>query len=79
MLRFGKTKVAKEKFIVEKITKNIWDVNVGNLVISKLVETNTNLKYSVGYFDKVITPLVLVISKMNGYIRYLNLKIKSIN
>ena len=64
---------------MEKITKNIWDVNVGNLVISKLVETNTNLKYSVGYFDKVITPLVLVISKMNGYIRYLNLKIKSIN
>ena len=41
MLRFGETKVAKEKFYATKKTVNIWDVNVDNIVISKLVKINT--------------------------------------
>ena len=42
MLRFGKTIIAKEKFYAaKKLTKN-WDVNVDNIVISKLVKTKTN-------------------------------------
>ena len=28
---------------------NIWDVNVNNAVISKLVETKTNCKHLIGY------------------------------
>ena len=43
MLRFGETKIAKEKFYAAKKTLNIWDVNVENIVISKLVRTKTNL------------------------------------
>ena len=38
MLRFGETKVAKEKFCGAKKPINIWDVNVDIIVISKLVE-----------------------------------------
>ena len=40
MLRFGKTKVTKEKFYTAKNPINIWDVNVDNIVISKLVKKN---------------------------------------
>ena len=32
----------------------IWDVNVHNIVISKLVKTKTNSKYLIGYLDKAI-------------------------
>ena len=30
MLKFGKTKVAKKNFMVQKKTINIWNVNVHN-------------------------------------------------
>ena len=33
------TKTAKEKNYASKKPWNIWDVNVGNIVISKLVQT----------------------------------------
>ena len=36
----------------------MWDVNVDNIVISKLVQTKTNSKYLSGYLDKAIRPLV---------------------
>ena len=42
MLRFGETKIAKEKFYAEK--KN-WDVNVDNIVISKIIKSKTNSRY----------------------------------
>ena len=45
MLRFGQTKIAKEKFYATKKPIEIWDVNVDNTVISKLVKTKTNSKY----------------------------------
>ena len=67
MLRFGKTKVAK--FWCKKPI-DIWDVNVDNIVVLKLVETKTNSKYLTGYLDKVITPLLLIMPKMNGYSYY---------
>ena len=36
-----------------------WDVNVYNIVISKLIGTKTNYKYLIGIkFDKAIKPLV---------------------
>ena len=52
--------------MVQKKTINIWDVNLGNIVILKLVETKTNSKYLVGYLDKVIRPLILILPKMRG-------------
>ena len=39
MLRFDETKIAKEEFYGAKKPLKIWDVNVSNKVISKLVNT----------------------------------------
>ena len=38
MLRFSKRKVAKEEFYGEKRSLKIWDIDVNNTVILKLVE-----------------------------------------
>ena len=76
MLTFGETKEAKEKFYEAKKTINIWDVNVDNIVISKLVETKTNSKYLTEYLDKFVGPLVLVLPKIN-MLRHLKLKIET--
>ena len=49
MLRFDKIKVAND---AKKPTK-IWDINVDNIVIWKLVETKNNYKYLIGYLDEI--------------------------
>ena len=74
MLRFGKTKIAKEKFYAAKKPIKIWDVNVENIVISKLVKTKTNSKYCIGYLDKTMRPLVLIMPKMSGYVKTFKVK-----
>ena len=38
MVRFGERKIVKEKFYAVKRSIKIWDVNVDNIVISKLVK-----------------------------------------
>ena len=45
MLSFGKVEVAKEEFYGIKKTIKVWDANVDNIVISKLVETQSNSEY----------------------------------
>ena len=74
MLRFDWTIEQKKNFMVQK-NPNIWDVNVDNIVISKLIETKTNSKYLIGYLDKVIKPLVLILLKISGHVKN-KLKIK---
>ena len=64
MLRFGETLVVKERILCAKKKKN-WDDYVNNIVISKLVETKKNSRYLIGYLDKVISPLVLILPKMS--------------
>ena len=49
---------------MQKKKKN-WDDYVNNIVISKLVETKKNSRYLIGYLDKVISPLVLILPKMS--------------
>ena len=47
MLRFGETKVAKVKFYSAKKEQeriDFWDVNVDDVVVSKLFETKTLIK-----------------------------------
>ena len=39
ILRYGEKRIAKEKFYTAKKLIKIWDVNVDNIVISKLVKT----------------------------------------
>ena len=41
------------------------NVNVNDIVISDLIETKTNSKYLIGYLDKVVRPLVLILPKMS--------------
>ena len=72
-MRFGEKKVTKEKFYAKKPIK-IWDVNVDSTVISILIKTKNNFKYLIGYLDKAIRPLVLIMPKMNGYVKTFKVK-----
>ena len=74
MLKFGATKVAKEEFYGAKTPLNISDVNVDNIVISKLVVIKNNFKYLIGYLDETIRPLVLILTKISRILRHLKLK-----
>ena len=65
MLRFGERKDAKEKFHGAEKPIIIWYADNVNIVISKLVETETNSKYLIIYLDKVVRPLVLILPKMS--------------
>ena len=69
MLRFGKIKEAREELYGAQKLIEFWDVNADNIVISKLVDTKNNSKYFIGYLDKVIRPLVLILPKMSGYVK----------
>ena len=66
MVKFGEREIEKENFYAAKRPIKIWDVNVDNIVISKLVKTKSNSKYLIGYLDKAIRPLVLIMRKMSG-------------
>ena len=60
----------KRKVLCCKNTINNWDVNVYNIVISRLIETKTNYKYLFGIkFDKAMRLLVLKMPKMSGYVK----------
>ena len=74
MVRFGDGEKAKEKFYAAKRPMKIWDVNVDNILISKLVKTKTDSKHLIGYLDKAITPLVLIMPKMSGYVKTFKVK-----
>ena len=39
------------------------------MLISKLVKTKTSSTYLIGYLDKDIRPLVLIMFKMSGYVK----------
>ena len=69
MLIFGETKVIKEKFYAAKKPIKLRDVNVDNIVISRLVKTKTNSKRLIRYLDKAIRPLVLIMTKMSGFVK----------
>ena len=69
MLRFGKIKLEEEEFHGAKKTAKMWDVNVNNTVISKLVEAKNNYKYLIEYLDDIIRSLVLMLSKISGYVK----------
>ena len=75
MLRFGEVKTAKEKFYAVKKPINIWDVNVEDIVNSKLVKTKTNSKYCIEIkFDKARAPLVLIMPEISVYVKRLKVK-----
>ena len=63
-MQFGETKITKDQ-VYHKRPISIWNVNGDNVVTSKLVKTKINSKYLIGYLDKVIKPLVLIVPKMS--------------
>ena len=74
MVTFGDREKSKEKFRASKRSIKIWDVNVDNFIISKLVKTETNSKYLIGYLDKARRPLVLIIPEIIGYVETFKVK-----
>ena len=60
--------------MLQKKPIKTWDVNVDDNVISKLVKTKTNSKYLIGYLDKPIKPLVLIMPKMRRYVKTFKVK-----
>ena len=68
-------KYQKKNFILQKKkTIKIWDVNIDNIVISTLIKTKTSSTYLIGYLDKVIRSVVLVMPKKSGYVRTFKVK-----
>ena len=53
MLRFGETKATKQKFYAAKKLIKICDVNVDNVVISKLIGTKLILSMSLDILVKL--------------------------
>ena len=74
MLRFGETKVTKETLYTAQTPIKIWNVNVDNIVISKLVKTKTNSKYLTGYSDKATRLLALIMPKISWYVKTFKVK-----
>ena len=74
MFRLGEKKQTQQKFYAAKNPKKIWDANADNIVISKLIETKTNSKYLIGYSEKAIRPLILIMPKMSGYVKTFKVK-----
>ena len=63
----------KRKVFCCKRTYKVWNVNVNNILMSKLVKKN-NYKYLIGYLDIGITLLVLIMPKMSGYVKTFKVK-----
>ena len=47
----------------------IWDVNVDNIVNSKLVKKKTYSQYLIGSLGRVKKPLVLKMPRTSGYVK----------
>ena len=69
MQGFGKTKVTKKNFMMQKKTIKIRDVDRDNIVISKLIETKNIFNYLIGYLDEFIRPLVWILPKISEYVK----------
>ena len=64
-----RTKTAKEKVYSAKKPIKICDINVEKIVISKSIETKPKSMYFIGYLDKAVRQLGLIMPKMSGYIK----------
>ena len=69
MLRFSKTKVAKEKFYGAKKKKKILRCWCWSYSYLKMNWNKNNSKHLIGYLDDVIKSLVLILTKMSGDVK----------
>ena len=49
--------------------KKIWDVDIDNVVTSKLIKTKNKSKDLNRYLVEIITPLILISRKMSRYVK----------
>ena len=63
MIRSGEKKIERETFYAAKESIQTLNVNIDDIVISKLGKTKTNPKYLIGCSNKALRPLVLIMPK----------------
>ena len=56
--------------------KKIWDVDIDNVVTSKLIKTKNKSKDLNRYLVEIITPLILISRKMSRYVKTFRAKNK---
>ena len=66
-MKLGKIEIAKEQFYVANKPIQIWNINVDNIVTSRLVKAKNTSKYLIGYLDEDTRPLFLIVPKMTAY------------
>ena len=70
-LVFGDIEVSKSELYENKKGIKLKDVIVDNIVVNNSVKgNNETVKYYIGYLDRSITPLCLILPQMSGWIEY---------
>ena len=69
-----KEKLCKNSFMLLKSLCKVLGVHVDNIVFSELVKRKTNFKYWIGYLDKALRSLILIMPKMSGYVKTVKVK-----
>ena len=69
-----KEKLCKNSFMLLKSLCKVLGVHFDNIVFSKLVKRKTNFKYWIGYLDKALRSLILIMPKMRGYVKTVKVK-----
>ena len=69
--KYRKTEIANKNLYAAKRPINICDVNINKIVIviSILNKAKNNSKNLIGYLDKDIKPLALIMPKMSWYVK----------
>ena len=71
-IKFGDKKVDKKEFYLSKQAISLDPVDLNKIVVSSKWKINdTTYKYLCGYLNNdTVQPLCVILSQMNGYIKY---------
>ena len=77
-IEFGDKEVNKKEFYSSKQAISLDSVDLDKIVVSSKWKINeTTYKYLCGYLNNdVIQPLFVILSQMNGYIKYFTMVVK---
>ena len=72
-LKFNNIKINKKEFHKSKKEIDLDSVDTNKIVVSdKFGHNEESFKYFIGYQeDEIVKPLCIILSQMNGYIKYL--------
>lgn len=68
MIKLSEIEVKKEEFYGAKKHKEIWDVDVINIIVSDLFQVKKGIKCLIRYSDNVIKTLILIIPEMSEHL-----------